>query len=103
MGDREDQIIARTKKSLIEDGYVETKIFDRSESGIADYDSYFEMMVDRRLSGQDEPAPQDVWEEMKRQYNNACNVIACASKDYTKLFNANQGLKEIYDDLLKGK
>lgn len=104
MGEREDQIIERAKKSVAEEGFTEVNISNRCSIGPGDFRSYFDLMVDRKLAGlPGEPSSRLLWTEMKYQINHLRQIIADAEKEYTRLFNAHQGLKEMYDDLLKGK
>lgn len=103
MNDRHQQIIDRAKQALLDDGLVDTPVYDKSPNGMGDYPSYFEMMVDRKLDGQKEPSAQEVWNDMKRQLNYAAKTIADAEKEYKKLFSSNFDLQREYDRLLKGK
>lgn len=103
MNDRHQQIIDRAKQALLDDGLVDTPVYDKSPDGMGDYSSFFEMMVDRKLEAQREPTAQEVWVDMKRQLNYASKTIADAEKEYKKLFNANFDLQREYDQLLKGR
>lgn len=100
---RHDQIIERTRQNLIDDGYKETEIYEKNKEGMGDYESFFELMVDRKLDGQKEPTAQEVWESMKAQLNYAEKEIRDANKEYTKLFNKHFDLQQLHDDLLKGR
>ena len=100
---RADQIIERTKNSLIEDGYVEKNVYERSSEGMGDHDSFFSLMIDRRLKGQKEPSAEEVWISMKQQINYAAITIADAEKEYEKLFNKHFDLKQLYADIMKSR
>lgn len=96
-------IVERAKARVTEDGHVEKKIYERSADGMGKYESYFDLLVDRRLDGQGEPTAREVFDSMKAQLNFAAKTIADAEKEYTRLFNEHFDLKQINDDRLKGR
>ena len=99
MDDRSKQIIERIKKQLESDGFKETKITGQSKTGFSDYDSFFDLMVDLKLEGKNEPTAEEIFNSMKQQFNYAKSLIAHAEKEYQRLKIQNATL----EDQLKGK
>lgn len=101
MNSREKQIIERTRKSLLHDGFIEVPINEKSQFGMGDYISFFDLMIDRRLEGLDQPSPEEVFVNMKRQINYLNKIILDVGKDYTLLSNKYRDLQVLCNDLLR--
>ena len=94
MSNREDEIIRRIEQTLAEDGYVRKNIYSKTEIGMGNNPSYFQVLVDRKLEGKEYPTAQEVWEEMKMQFNFMNSVAAKASEEYLRLQNRVRDLEE---------
>lgn len=99
MDDRSKQIIERIINQLKTDGFKETKITDQSKTGFSDYDSFFDLLVDLKLEGKNEPTAEEIFNSMKAQFNYAKSLIHHAEKEYQRLKIQNATL----EDQLKGK
>ena len=91
---REDEIIKRIEQTVSEDGYVRRNVYTRLQFGMGNNTSYFQVLVDRKLEGKEYPTAQEVWEEMKMQFNFMNSVAAKASEEYLKLQNKYRDLEE---------
>lgn len=104
MDDRSNQIIERIKTELRADGYGEVEVFQKQSSGIGDYSSFFEILIDRRLAGKhNEPSAEEVWAEMKMQINYLRKIIIDAEKEYKILASHNFDLKQLCSELINEK
>lgn len=91
---REDEIIKRIEQTIAADGYVRKNIYTKQQFGMGNNTSYFQVLVDRKLEGKEYPTAQEVWEEMKMQFNFMNSVAAKASEEYLKLQNRVRDLEE---------
>jgi hypothetical protein len=91
--DREKALMERIRNEITQLGVTEKDIYLRSENGIGDCLSYFEVLLELKLRGE-EYSNQQVWEEMKKQLNFFRGVAAKASEDYLKLTNKYRDLEE---------
>jgi hypothetical protein len=91
--DRQKALIDRIKNEITQLGVIERDIYSRQENGIGDCLSYFEVLIELKLRGE-EYSPQQIWEEMKTQLNFLRGVAAKASEEYLKLQNKNRDLQE---------
>lgn len=91
---REDEIIKRIEQTVSEDGYVRKNVYTRLQFGMGNNTSYFQVLVDRKLEGKEYPTAQEVWEEMKMQFNFMNSVAAKASDEYLRLQNKHRDLEE---------
>jgi hypothetical protein len=91
---REDEIIKRIEQTVSEDGYVRKNVYTRLQFGMGNNTSYFQVLVDRKLEGKEYPTAQEVWEEMKMQFNFMNSVAAKASEEYLRLQNRVRDLEE---------
>jgi hypothetical protein len=91
---REDEILKRIEQTVSEDGYVRKNIYTRQQFGMGNNTSYFQVLVDRKLEGREYPTAQEVWEEMKMQFNFMNSVAAKASDEYLKIQNRVRDLEE---------
>lgn len=91
---REDEILKRIEKTVMDDGYIRKNIYSQLEFGMGNNVSYFQVLIDRKLEGREYPTAQEVWEEMKMQLNYLYGVSAKASDEYLKLQNKVRDLEE---------
>lgn len=91
--DRQKALMERIKNEIAQQGIIEKNIYQRLESGIGDCISYFEVLLELKLRGE-EYSTQQVWEEMKQQLNFFRGVASKASEDYLKLTNKYRDLEE---------
>lgn len=91
--DREKALIERIKNEITQLGVTEKNIYSRQENGIGDCLSYFEVLVELKLRGE-EYSNQKVWEEMKSQLNFLRGVAGKASEEYLRLQNKYRDLEE---------
>ena len=91
---REDEISKRFEQTVAADGYVRKNIYTKQQFGMGNNTSYFQVLVDRKLEGKEYPTAQEVWEEMKMQFNFMNSVAAKASEEYLKLQNRVRDLEE---------
>jgi hypothetical protein len=96
--DRTKEIIERIAKNLREQGYEENPIHERVDSGLGDYDSFFQIMVDSRLEGV-ELSAEEIWENMKKQINHLRKIIQDAERDYGRLTTKYRTAQENYEAL----
>jgi hypothetical protein len=99
--DRFKIIIDRIESELKNEGLTKKIIFEASESGYADFASFFELMVDLRLDGKDQLKAEEVWENMKKQTNYWRMTILKAAEDSRKMENRIRDLQNNYDELIK--
>lgn len=100
--DREKALLERIKNEITQLGVIEKNIYSRQENGIGDCLSYFEVLVELKLRGE-EYSNQQVWEEMKSQLNFMRGTAAKASDEYLKLQNKYRDLQEHIKWLEKDK
>lgn len=91
---REDEISKRFEQTVAADGYVRKNIYTKQQFGMGNNTSYFQVLVDRKLEGKEYPTAQEVWEEMKMQFNFMNSVAAKASEEYLRLQNRVRDLEE---------
>lgn len=97
---RELEVIKRIKQSLVDDGVVNTPIYESSSE--PDLSSYFEFMIEVKLNGLT-PTTQEVWEHQKRIINRLTSQALSASIEYDKLHRKFRNLKRDYENLIKEK
>ena len=104
MDERAKARYQRIENQVFDMGYTNKPIYEKSETGYGDYESFFELMVESKLSGDDHFLDmQRVFESMKRQINFYRSELSRAAEDYTKLENKHRNLQIDYNDLLKGR
>ena len=91
--DRQKALMERIRNEITQLGVIEKNIYSRSENGIGDCLSYFEVLIELKLRGE-EYSNQQIWEEMKSQLNFLRGVASKASDDYLKLTNKYRDLEE---------
>lgn len=103
MMDRSKSIIERIEERLKEEGFSKKNILESSETGLGDYNSFFDLMIDLRLDGKEHVAAQEIWEDMKKQINFFRRNLSKAADDYRKLENKYRGLQNDYEEAIKEK
>jgi hypothetical protein len=100
---REDEIINRVRKTLIEEGHEDVVVLNMSDEGPGDYGSWLDYLIDRKLEGLDVPTAKELFCLMKRQMNGMAKTIMNAARDYNKLAAENMDLRTELTDRIKGR
>lgn len=100
MDTRTKSIIERIEKDLRTQGWENNPVTEKSTTGYGDYDSYFQLLVDKQLEGAGlNFHKEDVWENMKKQINHLRKIILDAERDYKRLTVRYKTVQEDYEDL----
>lgn len=101
MNDRARERYLKTKETVFDEGYRHKEIVEKSENGYGDFDSFFSVLVDCKLAGEEYPLAQEIFENMKKQINHYRAEVNKYSEEYFKLQNENRALKIEYYELLR--
>jgi RNAse (barnase) inhibitor barstar len=61
--------VKKIEEQLTKEGVKKILVYDQEEVGIGDVRSWFDALVDIRLTGIETPTPEFVWTEMKKKIN----------------------------------
>ena len=98
---REEELLKRITTDLKQEGYKDKPFFGYS-SDLPD-ESFFEYMVSRRLDGQPDPKPQEVWEDMVSIIQTLMSDLKKASENYTKLQKEHRYLQQDLREFMKNE
>jgi hypothetical protein len=98
---KQKQIITKFESAVSADGYVRKNITAKIQYGMGNAKSYFDVLVDTRLAGNEYPTAQEAWEELKGQINFLTSNLLAASEEYSRLATKNRGLTSDHIDLIK--
>lgn len=101
--ERTKQLISRIEEQLKAEGYSVNRILESRADGMGIAKSFFEVLVDLKLEGKENPTAQEVWEEMKAHINYLGRNLSKGADDYRKLENKVRHLEQDLDDLRKGR
>ena len=92
---------SKIHNAISDAGFKNDKIYHRLPDGPGDFKSYFDYLIERKLSGHDnlEPNPEELWILMKMQLNFYQGELAKASEDYLILSNRLSAKEEYIKDL----
>lgn len=100
---RENAIIEKIENQLLSEGYKRLK--DRyelfGESKFGKEESFFDLMVNLRLSGEEGISAEEVFNDLRKEINSLTYIAANANDDYEKLHRKYRGLKYDYERLIR--
>lgn len=96
-------VIDKFQHKLIGSGITNKPEYRSERFGPAEFKSYFEYLVDRQLSGEEQiqPNSEELWTLMKMQVNFFERSLSKAADDYRKLENKLREKESLIDDLIK--
>lgn len=103
MNDRAKARLERIENQVADEGYKNEKIYQQSETGYGDFKSFFDVLVDCHLAGEDYPTHVQVFNNMKKQINYLTTNLASASEEYLKLQNKCRYLEKDKEELIKNE
>ena len=92
--------LERIENQVADEGYKNSKNYGQSEVGYGDFDSFFEVLVECRLAGEEYPTHVQVFNNMKKQVNFLRADLTKASEDYLKIQNECRHLKNEKEELI---
>lgn len=98
---RESELIKRFEQILEKDGVSKCRIKNISKSGIGDFESYFDYLLDCKLGGRTTLSNEGIWTSMKMQLNWNTMVLIKLNEDYMKLQNKVRNLESDLEEMRK--
>jgi hypothetical protein len=94
-------VVDRFEQELLNLRFENKPVYKSDRFGPAEFRSYFEYLIDRKLLGEAlvEPRSEELWELMKAQVNFYERQLAKASEDYVKLENRLRDSQNMIDQL----